>query len=147
MYPCCLTKPPIVTTTAHLTRPRPPRNKRTRRRYSCRQRTIAKFVRRPSHSSFARTIAKTGTYTFSYDDVCCLSTITPFCYLRHSGKCICEVCSRDKMRIPKMDDHKLFRVCNPCGRELKNQRVYGMQRQRSRSEEEVEATSSPDRVN
>jgi hypothetical protein len=51
------------------------------------------------------------------------------------------------MRIPKMDDHKLFRVCNPCGRELKGQRVYGVQRQRSRSEEEVEATSSPAKDN
>lgn len=32
------------------------------------------------------------------------------------------------MRILKIDDKKLFRVCNPCGKEIKSQRVYGVAR-------------------
>ena len=48
-----------------------------------------------------------------------------YCY---SGKCVCEMCSREKMRIPKLDEKKLFRVCNPCGKELKSVRVYGTHR-------------------
>lgn len=31
------------------------------------------------------------------------------------------------MRVPKIDEKRLFRVCNPCGKELKSVRVYGVQ--------------------
>lgn len=58
---------------------------------------------------------------------CKILTIFVFFLLcDHSGKCICEMCSKDKMRVPKIDEKKLFRVCNPCGKELKSQRVYGV---------------------
>ena len=44
-----------------------------------------------------------------------------------SGACICEQCSKDKVRIPKFDEYSLFRVCNHCSKELKEQRTYGFQ--------------------
>lgn len=60
-----------------------------------------------------------------------IETIHRYCSLEYcyfcSGKCICEICSKDKMRVPKIDEKRLFRVCNPCGKELKSMRVYGVQ--------------------
>lgn len=29
------------------------------------------------------------------------------------------------MRIPRLDEKQLFRVCNPCGAQLKDSRSYG----------------------
>lgn len=29
------------------------------------------------------------------------------------------------MRIPRLDEKQLFRVCNPCGVALKDSRAYG----------------------
>ena len=50
-----------------------------------------------------------------------------FLLLYDSGACICEQCSKDKVRIPKFDEYALFRVCNHCSKELKEQRNYGFQ--------------------
>lgn len=46
-------------------------------------------------------------------------------YYSLSGKCVCEICSRDKVRIPRIDAYKLFKVCNPCALEIKDSRSYG----------------------
>ena len=43
------------------------------------------------------------------------------------------------MRILKIDPKKLFRVCNPCGRELKSNRVYGTSSSIEEDEEDEEA--------
>jgi hypothetical protein len=42
------------------------------------------------------------------------------------------------MRILKIDEKKLFRVCNPCGKEIKANRVYGTSAFEDREEEEGE---------
>jgi hypothetical protein len=52
------------------------------------------------------------------------------------------MCSRDKMRILKIDDKKLFRVCNPCGKELKSTRVYGTHRYNQEEEKTAAAGQS-----
>mmetsp|Transcript_26350 Transcript_26350/g.43976 ORF Transcript_26350/g.43976 Transcript_26350/m.43976 type:complete len:152 (-) Transcript_26350:409-864(-) len=47
-------------------------------------------------------------------------------HCRNCGKCVCEVCSKEKMRIPSIDERKLFKVCGPCSKELKQSRSYGV---------------------
>jgi len=55
----------------------------------------------------------------------------PFTFLfrrhhcRNCGKCVCEFCSKDKVRILRLDPTQLFKVCNPCSIEIKESRVYG----------------------
>ena len=46
------------------------------------------------------------------------------------------------MRIPKIDPKKLFRVCNPCGKELKSTRVYGRNRYHDPDEEDEDNNNS-----
>lgn len=46
-------------------------------------------------------------------------------HCRNCGKCVCEICSRDKVRILRIDANKLFKVCNPCAVEIKDSRTYG----------------------
>jgi hypothetical protein len=73
----------------------------------------------------------------------CFTLLSPVSVLFwRSGKCVCEMCSRDKMRILKIDDKKLFRVCNPCGKELKSTRVYGTHRYNQEEEDAASAGQS-----
>eukprot|EP01038_Epipyxis_sp_PR26KG_P011853 gene11853-15859_t len=46
-------------------------------------------------------------------------------HCRNCGKCVCEPCSKEKVRIPRLDEKKLFKVCNPCGLDIRNSREYG----------------------
>ena len=41
-----------------------------------------------------------------------------------SGKCMCGSCSREKARILRIDEYKLFKVCRTCANELKENRKY-----------------------
>lgn len=43
-----------------------------------------------------------------------------------SGRCVCDDCSREKVRIPKFDDRTLFKVCTDCAKVFKAQRTYGV---------------------
>jgi len=47
-------------------------------------------------------------------------------HCRNCGKCVCDECSRERVRIPRLDERTLLKVCNECARELKNNRVYGV---------------------
>lgn len=49
-------------------------------------------------------------------------------HCRACGACICDQCSREKVRIPSLHTHALFKVCNLCARELKAARRYGANR-------------------
>ncbi len=44
----------------------------------------------------------------------------------YSGRCVCDDCSREKVRIPKFDDRTLFKVCSDCAKYFKEQRTYGV---------------------
>jgi len=47
-------------------------------------------------------------------------------HCRRCGKCICNACSYDKMRVPGLEtEGRLVRCCIPCGNELKSTRSYG----------------------
>eukprot|EP01036_Dinobryon_divergens_P026620 gene26620-35293_t len=46
-------------------------------------------------------------------------------HCRNCGKCVCEYCSKDRVRIPRLDADKLFKVCSPCSDVLKASRQYG----------------------
>mmetsp|Transcript_16972 Transcript_16972/g.38191 ORF Transcript_16972/g.38191 Transcript_16972/m.38191 type:complete len:85 (-) Transcript_16972:522-776(-) len=52
-------------------------------------------------------------------------------HCRNCGRCVCEICSRDKMRVPSLDERQLFKVCSDCGKELKKTRAYGVEARRS----------------
>ena len=49
-------------------------------------------------------------------------------HCRACGACVCEQCSREKVRIPSLDAKALFKVCNLCAHELKAARRYGSNR-------------------
>lgn len=46
-------------------------------------------------------------------------------HCRNCGKCVCESCSKEKCRVPRIDERALMKVCNECARELKKARNYG----------------------
>jgi hypothetical protein len=48
-------------------------------------------------------------------------------HCRNCGITVCEPCSKEKCRIPRLDEKALFKVCNRCARELKEHRTYGFQ--------------------
>jgi hypothetical protein len=44
----------------------------------------------------------------------------------YSGACVCDLCSKDKVRIAKIEDNQLLhRVCAACARMIKDSRHYG----------------------
>lgn len=53
-------------------------------------------------------------------------------HCRNCGTVVCGNCSQDKVRVPKLDDRALYRVCLPCARALREQamtkRGYGAPR-------------------
>jgi len=50
-------------------------------------------------------------------------------HCKKCGKCICNSCSYDKMRVPGLETHgRLVRCCIPCGNDLKKNRSYGSRR-------------------
>ena len=49
-------------------------------------------------------------------------------HCRACGACVCESCSREKVRIPSLDPRALFKCCNLCASELKAARRYGSNR-------------------
>ena len=61
-----------------------------------------------------------------YICMCILVIYISIC-VRCSGKCVCEMCSREKIRIERIDTNKLFKVCLTCARDLKSSRRYGVQ--------------------
>lgn len=67
-------------------------------------------------------------YLFHYHDATVIHV-----WVVCSGKCVCELCSREMVRIPKIDEWKLFKVCNPCAKEIKETRVYGADSRRGGS--------------
>lgn len=46
-------------------------------------------------------------------------------HCRECGVVVCDACSRNKVRIPRLDPYMLFKTCNACAAILKNQRRYG----------------------
>ena len=46
-------------------------------------------------------------------------------HCRQCGVVVCEVCSRNKVRIPRLDERMLFKCCNACTAQLKAERRYG----------------------
>jgi len=46
-------------------------------------------------------------------------------HCRQCGIVVCETCSRNKVRIPKLDERILFKCCNACTTQLKKERRYG----------------------
>jgi len=48
-------------------------------------------------------------------------------HCRNCGKCVCNTCAYEKVRMDQVDETKLQRVCNPCAEELKASRsqAYG----------------------
>ena len=49
-------------------------------------------------------------------------------HCRACGACVCENCSREKARIPTLEERALFKVCTSCATELKALRRYGAKR-------------------
>ncbi len=49
-------------------------------------------------------------------------------HCRACGAVVCLDCSRDKSRIPTLDERALFKVCVLCSKELKAARRYGARR-------------------
>ena len=49
-------------------------------------------------------------------------------HCRACGACVCETCSREKVRIPSLDPKALFKCCTLCASELKAARRYGSNR-------------------
>ena len=49
-------------------------------------------------------------------------------HCRACGAVVDEQCSREKVRIPSLDEKALFKVCNLCANELKSARRYGGRR-------------------
>jgi len=49
-------------------------------------------------------------------------------HCRACGACVCDQCSREKVRIPSLHENALFKACNLCARELKAARRYGANR-------------------
>lgn len=47
-------------------------------------------------------------------------------HCRSCGKCVCEKCSREKVRIDKIDSKSLLKVCLSCARDIKATRKYGV---------------------
>jgi len=47
-------------------------------------------------------------------------------HCRACGKCVCEKCSREKVRINRIDSKSLLKVCTECARENKLNRQYGV---------------------
>jgi hypothetical protein len=48
-------------------------------------------------------------------------------HCRNCGKCVCDTCSREKVRIIRLDPRALFKVCTPCANHIKDNRQYGVQ--------------------
>jgi anaerobic ribonucleoside-triphosphate reductase len=46
-------------------------------------------------------------------------------HCRQCGVIVCEACSRNKVRIPRLDERMLFKACNKCTALLKAERRYG----------------------
>lgn len=49
-------------------------------------------------------------------------------HCRACGAVVCASCSREKARIPSLDERALFKCCTPCVKELKAVRKYGARR-------------------
>lgn len=48
-------------------------------------------------------------------------------HCRNCGACVCDSCSREKVRLPHLgDDRALLKVCSTCAKEVKNTRKYGV---------------------
>eukprot|EP01031_Cornospumella_fuschlensis_P025805 gene25805-31164_t len=47
-------------------------------------------------------------------------------HCRNCGRCVCESCSNEKVRLPKLDPRALFKVCSLCANAIKNERTYGV---------------------
>lgn len=45
-------------------------------------------------------------------------------HCRNCGKCVCENCLVEKIRIPALDPRALFKVCSACSIKLKDERKY-----------------------
>jgi hypothetical protein len=54
-------------------------------------------------------------------------SFNPLMCFAFSGMCVCELCSKDKVRIPRLDERALYKVCNHCSKQLKEDREYGFQ--------------------
>ena len=58
---------------------------------------------------------------------CCAAQFGVFTAMHHCRNCskvVCVECSRQKARIPSIDERTLFKVCNGCANSLKNYRSY-----------------------
>jgi hypothetical protein len=60
-------------------------------------------------------------------------------HCRACGKCVCEKCSREKVRINRIDSKSLLKVCNDCARENKLSRRYGVSAYSEDDDQEVPA--------
>lgn len=49
-------------------------------------------------------------------------------HCRACGAVVCDSCSREKARIPSLDERALFKCCISCAKELKAGRTYGARR-------------------
>jgi len=60
------------------------------------------------------------------------------------GNAVCASCATEKLRIPRLEDKTLFKVCSNCAREIKSQRQYGV-RPQNRSPQRVRPGASAQR--
>ena len=44
-------------------------------------------------------------------------------HCRNCGKCVCNTCAFEKVRMDQVDESKLQRVCNPCAEQIKSFRT------------------------
>ena len=49
-------------------------------------------------------------------------------HCRACGAVVCDACSRERARIPSLDERALFKCCIICAKELKGGRKYGARR-------------------
>lgn len=62
-------------------------------------------------------------------------------HCRNCGKCVCDSCSREKVRIVRLDPRALFKVCNPCANHIKDNRQYGVNAYMSQSSSQIQSSS------